>query len=97
MDDIHGKEIDLQKTTIKIPGANKPRIGKSFLNLEANKLQAEINSLNINANAINLASVNIMNPNIAMINTAQSTNTDLKGAMSDDMIASINTAQPGII
>lgn len=48
MDDVHGKEIDLQKTTIKIPGANKPRIGKSFINLEANKLQSEINSLNLN-------------------------------------------------
>lgn len=48
MDDAHGKEIDLQKTTIKIPGANKPRIGKSFINLEANKLQSEINSLNLN-------------------------------------------------
>ena len=28
MEDTHGKEIDLQKTTIKIPGANRPRIGK---------------------------------------------------------------------
>lgn len=41
MDDSHGKEIDLQKTTIKIPGANKPRIGKSVLNLDTNKLNTE--------------------------------------------------------
>lgn len=52
MDDVHGKEIDLQKTTIKIPGANKPRIGKSLLNLEANKLQTDINSLNLNSNGL---------------------------------------------
>ncbi|CAF0773886.1 unnamed protein product [Brachionus calyciflorus] len=53
MDDVHGKEIDLQKTTIKIPGANKPRIGKSLLSLDnastnTQKLNQDINSLNIN-------------------------------------------------
>lgn len=52
MDESHGKEIDLQKTTIKIPGANKPRIGKSTLNLEANKLQTDINLLNLNSNGL---------------------------------------------
>ncbi|RNA43200.1 Centaurin-gamma [Brachionus plicatilis] len=55
MDDVHGKEIDLQKTTIKIPGANKPRIGKSLLGIEnpfvnAQKLNQDINSLNLNSN-----------------------------------------------
>lgn len=53
MDDVHGKEIDLQKTTIKIPGANKPRIGKSLVNLDntnTQKLNQDINSLNINSN-----------------------------------------------
>jgi hypothetical protein len=44
MDDAHGKEIDLQKTTIKIPGANKPRIGKSLIHLNN-----DINSLNLNS------------------------------------------------
>jgi hypothetical protein len=48
MDDSHGKEIDLQKTTIKIPGANKPRIGKSLIHLDTNKLNNDINSLNLN-------------------------------------------------
>ena len=50
MDDSHGKEIDLQKTTIKIPGANKPRIGKSLIHLDTNKLNNDINSLNLNNN-----------------------------------------------
>lgn len=58
MDDVHGKEIDLQKTTIKIPGANKPRIGKSLLGIEnpfvnAQKLNQDINSLNLNSNFSN--------------------------------------------
>jgi hypothetical protein len=53
MDDSHGKEIDLQKTTIKIPGANKPRIGKSVVNLDTNKLNNDINSLHLN-NEINI-------------------------------------------
>ena len=53
MDDSHGKELDLQKTTIKIPGANKPRIGKSVVNLDTNKLNNDINSLHLN-NEINL-------------------------------------------
>lgn len=58
MDDVHGKEIDLQKTTIKIPGANKPRIGKSLLGVEnplvnAQKLNQDINSLNLNSNMSN--------------------------------------------
>lgn len=48
MDNSHGKEIDLQKTTIKIPGANKPRIGKSVQSSEANRLNNEINLLNLN-------------------------------------------------
>jgi Arf-GAP/GTPase/ANK repeat/PH domain-containing protein 1/3 len=51
MDDSHGKEIDLQKTTIKIPGANKPRIGKSVINLDTNKLQNDINSLHLTNNS----------------------------------------------
>jgi hypothetical protein len=53
MDDSHGKEIDLQKTTIKIPGANKPRIGKSVVNLDTNKLNNDINSLNLNQELAN--------------------------------------------
>lgn len=48
MDNSHGKEIDLQKTTIKIPGANKPRIGKSVQSSETNRLNNEINLLNLN-------------------------------------------------
>ncbi len=49
MEDAHGKEIDLQKTTIKIPGANKPRIGKSLIQVDTNRLNNDIHSLNINA------------------------------------------------
>ena len=48
MDDSHGKEIDLQKTTIKIPGSNKPRIGRSLIPVDTNLINNEINSLNIN-------------------------------------------------
>ena len=55
MEDVHGKEIDLQKTTIKMPGANKPRIGKNTLTttttttiMDTQKLSTDINSLNIN-------------------------------------------------
>jgi hypothetical protein len=53
MEDVHGKEIDLQKTTIKMPGANKPRIGKPMIttnvnSLDTNKLTNDINTLNIN-------------------------------------------------
>lgn len=53
MDDSHGKEIDLQKTTIKIPGAYKPRIGK-VMQVDPNKLNTDINSLNINSNLQNM-------------------------------------------
>ena len=54
MEDSHGKEIDLQKTTIKIPGANRPRIGKSLAALtDTNRLNTDIaNMLNLNANAL---------------------------------------------
>ena len=55
MEDVHGKEIDLQKTTIKMPGANKPRIGKNTLItttttaiIDAHKLSNDINTLNLN-------------------------------------------------
>lgn len=48
MEESHGKEIDLQKTTIKIPGANKPRIGKSLIHIDTNRLNSDINGLNIN-------------------------------------------------
>ena len=48
MDEVHGKEIDLQKTTIKIPGANKPRIGKSLIQVDTNRLNNDIHSLNLN-------------------------------------------------
>ncbi len=48
MEDSHGKEIDLQKTTIKIPGANKPRIGKSLIQVDTNRLNNDIHSLNLN-------------------------------------------------
>lgn len=56
MDDVHGKEIDLQKTTIKIPGANKPRTGKSLLHLDTaalntQKLNQDIHLLNLNSNS----------------------------------------------
>lgn len=52
MEDVHGKEIDLQKTTIKMPGANKPRIGKNTLTtttlIDTHKLSNDINSMNLN-------------------------------------------------
>lgn len=79
MDEVHGKEIDLQKTTIKIPGANKPRIGKSFINLEANKLQSEINSLNLNSTSY------IINNNLCTQNTVQITASDFKSNNFDDI------------
>jgi len=44
MEDSHGKEIELQKTTVKIPGSIKPRIGKAF---DHNRLNNEINMLNL--------------------------------------------------
>ena len=44
MEDSHGKEIELQKTTVKIPGSIKPRIGKTF---DHNRLNTEINMLNL--------------------------------------------------
>jgi hypothetical protein len=47
MEDSHGKEIELQKTTVKIPGSIKPRIGKNF---EQNRLNQEINLLNLSNN-----------------------------------------------
>ncbi len=72
MDDSHGKEIDLQKTTIKIPGANKPRIGKSTLNLDANKL--DINTLTL-SNGGGLVSSSAV---------ATTTTSDLKSAFADD-------------
>jgi hypothetical protein len=53
MDDSHGKEIDLQKTTIKIPGANKPRIGKAIQTNNTNQLNTDINSMNLNCNMQN--------------------------------------------
>ena len=53
MDDSHGKEIDLQKTTIKIPGANKPRIGKAIQANNTNQLNSDINSMSINGNMQN--------------------------------------------
>jgi hypothetical protein len=54
MDDSHGKEIDLQKTTIKIPGANKPRIGKAIQSNNTNQLNTDINSMNLNCNMQNI-------------------------------------------
>jgi hypothetical protein len=48
MEDVHGKEIDLQKTTIKMPGANKPRIGKTVTVSDANKLANDINIIDLN-------------------------------------------------
>lgn len=84
MDEVHGKEIDLQKTTIKIPGANKPRIGKSCLNLDANKLQPDINSLNLNS-VVNLANVNSGNGHLVA--------SDLKNPFHEDL----NGNQPGLI
>ena len=51
MDESHGKEIDLQKTTIKIPGSNKPRIGKSLIQVDTNRINNEINLLSLNGNA----------------------------------------------
>ncbi len=53
MDDSHGKEIDLQKTTIKIPGANKPRIGKTIQPHNCNQLNSDVNSISLNGNTIN--------------------------------------------
>ena len=47
MEDSHGKEIELQKTTVKIPGSIKPRIGKNF---DQNRLNNEINMLNLSSN-----------------------------------------------
>lgn len=59
MEDAHGKEIDLQKTTVKIPGANKPRIGKSLIHLNN-----DINSLNLNSiNTNGLINKNGLNGN----------------------------------
>lgn len=51
MDESHGKEIDLQKTTIKIPGSNKPRIGKSLIQVDTNRINNEINLLSLNGNS----------------------------------------------
>ena len=58
MEDVHGKEIDLQKTTIKMPGANKPRIGKNTLTttttttiIDAHKLSNDINTMNLNGDS----------------------------------------------
>jgi hypothetical protein len=48
MEDVHGKEIEIQKTTIKMPGANKPRIGKTITVNDANKLTNDINLLDLN-------------------------------------------------
>jgi hypothetical protein len=50
MDESHGKEIDLQKTTIKIPGSNKPRIGKSLIQVDTNRINNDINMLSLNGN-----------------------------------------------
>lgn len=52
MDESHGKEIDLQKTTIKIPGSNKPRIGKSLIQVDTNRINNEINMLNLNGHGV---------------------------------------------
>jgi hypothetical protein len=60
MEEVHGKEIDLQKTTIKMPGANKPRIGRNTLTttttstaiIDTHKLSNDINCLNINGKQI---------------------------------------------
>lgn len=101
MDEVHGKEIDLQKTTIKIPGANKPRIGKSLLNLDANKLNSEINSLNLNTNGSHSVSNGPNGPSSTNIQQGQSvssssaTLSDLKNAYSDDMVNSNHLSQPG--
>lgn len=51
MDESHGKEIDLQKTTIKIPGSNKPRIGKSLIQVDTNRINNDINMLSLNGNS----------------------------------------------
>ena len=56
MEDSHGKEIDLQKTTVKFPGSGRPRIGKPLAaaaasvvnNSDPNKLHSEVNSLHLN-------------------------------------------------
>lgn len=63
MEDSHGKEIDLQKTTIKIPGAYRPRIGNNnkVAQVDPNKLNTDINSMNINGV---LQNVNEQNKNL---------------------------------
>lgn len=49
MEDTHGKEIDLQKTTVKIPGSLKPRIAKS-IPIDQNRLNNDIHTLNLYSN-----------------------------------------------
>ena len=39
MDDVHGKEINLQKTTVKIPGALRPRGSGGNQNIQTNPNQ----------------------------------------------------------
>ena len=54
MEDSHGKDIDLQKTTVKIPGAMKPRIAKTSTQIDQTRLNNEINTLNLCSNGSNL-------------------------------------------
>jgi hypothetical protein len=89
MEETHGKEIDLQKTTIKIPGANKPRIGKSVINLDANKLNNEISTMHISGTT---TPVN----NSTSTSVSVSTLADFKGTICpDDLPNSHHTSQPG--
>jgi hypothetical protein len=81
MEVTHGKEIDLQKTTVKIPGANKPRIGKSVINLDANKLNNEINSLHINTQGSSAGAT----PSYTSASASASTLSDFKVLYSDDL------------
>jgi Arf-GAP/GTPase/ANK repeat/PH domain-containing protein 2 len=57
MEDSHGKEIDLQKTTIKIPGAYRPRIGNNN-KVDPNKLNTDINSMSIHGALQNVSEPN---------------------------------------
>jgi Arf-GAP with GTPase, ANK repeat and PH domain-containing protein 1/3/4/5/6/9/11 len=52
MDDSHGKEIDLQKTTIKIPGAMKPRSVNKPSIISTNSDDIETNNGNVEVNKL---------------------------------------------
>jgi Arf-GAP with GTPase, ANK repeat and PH domain-containing protein 1/3/4/5/6/9/11 len=111
MDDVHGKEIDLQKTTIKIPGSNKPRIGKSINVGESatTKLNSEINSLSLNGPSTGTASTTNMsdvanhkygdeNANASAASTSiQSTSSALSSLSSTSTTTNVQQSQPGSI